>query len=442
MIATDVPRGRTRTAARSLERAHSAAGGLGFDLGLYAVGLLFATVTAVASTLPAHRAWGAVATAGYAGATVAVIAMLAARRGGLAAGRLTTARAAVAAMTWALTALLPLVAQAVARAGGAPGRAQEEVAVTELAGSRLLATGTPYLDRGQIADRLADLGLLAYVPYQPGMAVLGLPRAVFGDTWWTDARVVFALVTGAALGAALVTLWRAGVPGDRLIRAAQAVTVLPVCALTLATGGDDIPVLALCLLAFALAYCGRFAGAGVAIGAGAALKLFAWPVAVVLGVYALTRGRRVAAIYAVGAFGVPAAVLVPITLRAPDAVVENLLRFPVGLGLVASPAASPFPGRLLAVAVPYGRELAVALLVATAAAIGLALARRPPRDPAGVALLCSGGLLAAIMLMPATRFGYLLYPTAYGIWAFVLHRRDGSRRYESRPAGKERRQEV
>ena len=36
------------------------------------------------------------------------------------------------------------------------------------------------------------------------------------------------------------------------MRAVQAATVLPICALTLATGGDDLPVLALCLLALAL----------------------------------------------------------------------------------------------------------------------------------------------------------------------------------------------
>ncbi len=63
-----------------------------------------------------------------------------------------------------------------------------------------------------------------------------------------------------------------------MIRALQAATVLPICALTLATGGDDLPVLALCLLAFALATTGRLAGSGVAIGLAASLKLFAWPV--------------------------------------------------------------------------------------------------------------------------------------------------------------------
>src|SRR6185369_12579820 len=45
-----------------------------------------------------------------------------------------------------------------------------------------------------------------------------------------------------------------------LLRAGQAATVLPICALTLATGGDDIPVLALSMLAFA--YAARSPGDG------------------------------------------------------------------------------------------------------------------------------------------------------------------------------------
>src|SRR5262249_56558668 len=98
---------------------------------------------------------------------------------------------------------------------------------------------------------------------------------------------------------------------DRLLRAGQAATVLPVCALTLATGGDDIPVLALSLLAFAYAARSKFFGTGLAIGAAGALKLFAWPVAVVLLVLAWHHGRRAALSYAVPALGVPAPALLP-----------------------------------------------------------------------------------------------------------------------------------
>src|SRR5439155_1157494 len=79
-----------------------------------------------------------------------------------------------------------------------------------------------------------------------------LPRAVFGPAWWTDARVWFAAAFAGALAAALVLLLRTGTPGA-LVRAAQVATVLPLSALALAVGGDDLPVLALSLLALALA---------------------------------------------------------------------------------------------------------------------------------------------------------------------------------------------
>src|SRR3712207_1738740 len=103
------------------------------------------------------------------------------------------------------------------------------------------------------------------------MAVFGVPRALAGDAWWTDSRVWFAVATVAALAAA-VAIVRRGVPDDdrgasRAVRAAQAATVLPICALTLATGGDDLPVLALCLLALACCAAGRFGAAGLAVGA-------------------------------------------------------------------------------------------------------------------------------------------------------------------------------
>src|SRR6185437_5133229 len=137
-----------------------------------------------------------------------------------------------------------LVVQAVQRAGGRTGRAQEEVLVVEHMGERLIAGGTPYLGPDAIAALAPGDRLMGYSPYQPGMAVFGVPRALAGDFWWTDARVWFAVAAVAALVAAVRI--------TRDVRATQAATVLPLCALTLATGGDDLPVLALCLLALAL----------------------------------------------------------------------------------------------------------------------------------------------------------------------------------------------
>ncbi|MEV1145360.1 hypothetical protein AB0I76_16985, partial [Micromonospora sp. NPDC049799] len=197
------PAPTTRRGWRALD---TAAGGLALDLGLYAVSAAFAAVTAATSTLVPHRAWGAVAAVGYLLATLAVTGQLLLRRSD-AASRLTglPARWAVTAFTWATTALLPVVLQSVERAGGRTDRAQEEVLVVEDSGRRLADTGTPYLGHDAIAALPPGEQLLGYTPYQPGMALFGLPRAA-ADAWWTDARVWFALGTAVALALAVHTL--------------------------------------------------------------------------------------------------------------------------------------------------------------------------------------------------------------------------------------------
>ena len=392
-----------------LTRLDRAAGGLAVDLGLYGLSALFALVTALTASLPPHRPWGWIASIGYLLATLAVLVQLALRRWSS-----TAARTWVLGVAWAATALVPLVVEAVQRAGGRTDRAQEEVIVVERGGARLLHTGTPYLSHDAIAALPVDERLLGYLPYQPGMALFGLPRAIFGVAWWTDARVWFALITIGALGLAIGQVSR----GPRLVRALQAATVLPICALTLAVGGDDLPVLALGLLALAYAARERDGAAGIAVGVAGALKLFAWPVALVL--LALALYRRRAGRYALGAFGIPVLALVPAFLVDKDAAVENVVRFPLGQGLVSSPAASPFPGHLIATGVPGGRVIAAGLLVAAGLAIGWWLIRRVPRTGAQAAQVCAVGMLAATLLLPATRFGYLLYPVAYAVWAGAL----------------------
>lgn len=402
---------------RWLAVADRAGDGLAADLGLYLFSALFAGFTALTATLPSHGAWGRIAVVGYAAAAVLAALQLAVqrRRPGM-AGSL--ARAWMTALTWAATCLLPLVVEAAARAGGRTDRAQEEVVVVEQGADRLLHTGTPYLGRAAIAALPPDERLLGYLPYQPGMVLFGLPRALAGTHWWADARVWFALGTAAALAAALVILRRAGTDEPALVRAAQAATVVPVCALTLAVGGDDLPVLALCLLALALAATGRFGWSGVAVGVAGAMKLFAWPVALVLLALAAVRGRG--ARYALGALGLPALSLVPAFLVDPGAAVENVLRFPLGRGLVSSPAESPFPGHLIAAGLPGGHAVAAALLVLAGLAFTAWLVRRPPREASTAALLCAAGMLVATLLLPATRFGYLLYPIGYAVWAPAL----------------------
>jgi len=358
------------------------------DLALYALSAAFAGITSVASTLGPHRTWGSISIWGY--AVAAALVFLWRRRTVLTVG------------AWIAVAWVPMLWLAW------HDRAQEEVFVVEQSAVRLVSTGTPYLDRAEIGA-LAE-PLLGYTPYQPGMAVFGLPQALFGNYWWTDARIYFGLVTAAALGYAVSLLRMDG----RLVRAVQMATVLPLCALTLATGGDDIPVLALCLLSMALVWRGRFGWAGIAIGAAAAMKLFAWPVLVVLAFFAWRRAFWVPAI------AIPVLAILPSVMLDAGAVVENVISFPTGHGLVVSPAASPLVGYLLAHYVPGGRGLALVLLGIAAAVIGVYLLLRRPRSVAAVANISAIGLLVAILLMPATRFGYLLYPVAFAFWAPCL----------------------
>jgi len=439
----------TNPAGRLLQAVDRAAGGLAADLSLYALSAAFALVTALTSTLLPHRAWGEIAAWSYLAAVLATLTQLLVRRANLRhtpaspflAPRSSTlspvgalsgmgGRLALTWIVWSATALLPLVVEAVQRAGGRTDRAQDEVLVVEQMGQRMLDSGTPYLGRSAIAALPAGEQLLGYAPYQPGMAIFGLPRAIAGDFWWTDARVWFAVVTGLALVFA-ISLLRAAArgpietampgqpdPSGALVRGLQFATVLPICALTLATGGDDLPVLALCLLALAVCAADRYGLAGLAVGAAAALKLFAFPVVAVLAVLAITtgRGRR----FLPGALGLPIIVLIPPFLVERDAFLENVIRFPLGHGVVTSPAQSPFPGYLISSALPGGRFIAAALLAAVALAIAVLLIRRPPRTAATAALFCGWGLLAAILLMPTTRFGYLLYPLALLVWAPAL----------------------
>lgn len=386
------------------------------DVAVYGLSALFAGCTALWSPLPTHRFWGAIAIGGYLPAAV-VATMLAARYAAPAMARMWTAVGASLAVT-----VMPLIAAAADRAGGALGRTQEEVLVVEAAGRRLLDTGSPYLPVDRIAELPAGERLLGYHPYQPGMAVFGLPKAVLGDSWFTDARVWFAVVALGVIVAALLLLRRQGMPDGVTVRAVQGVGVLPLCALALATGGDDLPVLSLCLLALVAMSAHRWVAAGVAVGLAAALKLLAWPVLVVLLVAACCTGRRSVARFLPGGVGIPVLSLLPVLIDRPAAFVDNVVNFPLGNGIVVSPAASPLPGYLIANHLPAGRPVAIGLLGLAALLIGWWMLRRPPTTADRAAACAAVGLLAAAMLMPASRFGYLLYPAAMGVWCWCLMR--------------------
>jgi hypothetical protein len=385
---------------------------LWWDALLYVASAIVAAGIAATSILATHQIWGSVAAAGYAGAATLTSGQLLAARAGN--RRLTGAagRAVVCVLAWCVTAGLPLLLLVAGRAAGLPRRVRGEVWVVEEAAGRLLDAGTPYLTRAAIAALPPDERLHAYMPYQPGMALFGIPRALDSSAaWWSDARVWFALAGMAVLGIA-VARWP-GIPAAAKVRVLQLAAVAPPVTLAIASGGDDVPVLALCLLALSLAARHRYGGAGLAIGAAGALKLIAWPVAVVVAVHAVA-GRRYRCL--AGAVGLPAlAVLID-----PAGVAEHVVRFPLGVGVVNTTARAPLPGYLIAT--HGGRGLALGVLVVAGAVFAWWLVRHPPRTATAAAMVSGYGLLAAIALLPASRPGYLLYPLALLAWARLSRR--------------------
>lgn len=335
------------------------------------------------------------------------------------------ARRAVVLFLLLAAVLLPLGAELAFRAGDHPGaNAQPEVAVIERAGDRAAAGHDPYPsspDNVGIPPRndAADVDADSFFPYLPGMVPFGLPNAGSGPAELRDARVAMA---GFTLLVAALVLAYPGTTVGRRGRALQFLVVLPTGSLPMVTGGDDLPVLALMLLGLVLAERRRPVLAGLALGLDATLKLTAWPVLLLTMLVVRDRqGRPAWRHYAVAAALVLFPVLgIAIALN-PSAFVLNVIRFPLGLTAVKSPAASPLLGQVLVTLLPHEKRLITALLVATGlVVVAEALRRYRPRTPAEVARFTCFAMVLATVLAPATRFGYLVYPTNLLVWAYLL----------------------
>ncbi|MFJ8041533.1 glycosyltransferase 87 family protein [Kitasatospora sp. NPDC096147] len=369
--------------------------------------LLVSAVAALAVGLSsppgtAQRWWGVLAGPGYASA--ALVALGTRRRWGRAAAVVAVLGSLVLPLLW-LTVL---------------GRAQMEVGVIERGTRLLLDTGTPYLHAPQAVRE--------FNPYLPGMSLFGLPAALFGGGGLVGAlagaRLWLVLGTLAAL-AWSVRLVRPATgpadgpsgPPDRLTRLLWLVAC-PVLALPLAIGGVDPPVIALLCLSLAFARRGEAGRAGVVAGLAAALKWTAWPaVPVLLVLLAAVAGRRAALRFTAAAGAVALVAVVPVLLADPEAFRQSVLLYPFGLSDTASTAASPLLGQLLVVLSPeHGRTVAVVLIGLSALAVGVSLLVRPPRDVTAAAGRLALGLLLAILLSPATRIGYAVYPVVLYLW--------------------------
>ncbi|HYS38291.1 MAG TPA: glycosyltransferase 87 family protein [Pseudonocardiaceae bacterium] len=371
------------------------------DLGFYLVCAAFAGLSAVWSEFFGYRVWGALSLVGYLfglGQAVAGLVRPGAR-GWWASRRIPIWLIAIMGF------VVPLVALLITRLHGVLWSEQPEVWVVERSTTLLFHHGTPYTD-------LATLGrppiVDDYTPYGPVMTVFGLPRALLGAVSpLGDARIAFAVGAMVVVAVALRVAGRPVVP----VRALQLVVAGPLTVLTAATAGDDIAVVALILLALALLHARRPVACAVVITIAVSMKLTAVVALVVLAVAVLAMlGRRALAKFGATVVGVGAVLNVPVLLVDPTSFVEHVIRFPIGLGRAHSPAASPLPGNLIARLGPVGHDVSLALLLAGGVAMAVWLVRRPPRTTADAALRIAVGLAGAIMLAPATRWGYLVYP--------------------------------
>jgi len=406
----------------------------GRDALLYGMSALFAGVTALAVSIPLYREWGRLAVGPYVVGTL-VMVVVARRRGAAARSSPTgvpgrsgwrAARLAAFAIVVLGATVVPLALEVTwAAEGNAPRHVQPEVLVVERAGIRAAHGHDPYQvvdSNGRIQIRQSAIPVYElYYPYLPGMVVFGFSSGSKVQARLTDARIQFLLFT---MVIAVIALSRMRPSTDARARSFQALTALPTAALPLATGGDDMPVVALMLLGLVALQRRRPVVAGLALGAASTLKFTAWPV-VFLALFAVSDRRRKRStgryLAAVALFAVP--VVLPVALHNPSAFVDNVIRFPLGLAGVASPAASALPGHMLVTTFPaVHRPYVIVATVVGLAVLGRFLWRRPPRDAAAVASVTGWVMLVAILLAPATRVGYLLYPINLFLWAWMFRR--------------------
>lgn len=387
---------------------------------LYAIGAAVAGVAALSDRIPLQRQWGRIAFVPYAaGAVAAAVLALAWRR--RPPRRPLRIRAALLAVVIGGVALLPLGLEVWWRAHiGFRDHVQSEALVAEASAGALVEGKDPYAASFASGDLGAwPPGTGEHVPYMPGTFVFGLPSALAGPGAATDARLAFAAVALAVLAAALAL---SDAPGSRRITALAVVVALPTGARYMAGGGDDVTVLSAMLLSLVLLERRRPGWASVVAGLAAVIKQTAWPLLPFLVVAARDpegRPARGRALVAVSAVVLPVAL--PFPLWNPGAFFEDVVLFPFGLAKDRTLAASPTLGRLLAEALPVGKGVIAAALIALVLAVAAYLLFvKPPVDARGAAERTALVLALAILLATAGRFGYLLYPIGLFAWARLV----------------------
>jgi hypothetical protein len=361
----------------------------------FAICALFAGGVALFSTNGLHRLWGLIASCAYIAAAMGILAW---RSRGIDLGLVLSVGGAL---------LTPLFLNA------ATGRRQPEVGVIARSAKQLVNHHSPYQS---VASLATTHNPNAYNPYLPVMSLFGIPRALFGSHVITDPRVFFGL-------AFMVIFWLAlrAAGARNCVRWTVFVAASPVIAFELAVGGTDIPILALMCLGFALLWRRpRFALAGIALGLASAAKSTAWPAVAVAAVLIGTRfGKRPLLVFLGWAVASCVAIVGPVAIVWPGALLDNTILFPLGLADVKSAAASPLPGHALADTGRLGHLIAIGLLVLAGALIVGSLVVRPPMTVPSAVWRLIIGLTLMFTLAPATRFGYYIYPAALFLWLEV-----------------------
>ncbi len=389
------------------------------DAILYALAAVFALGLGFTSGEAAQWHWGYLACGPY--ALVALAAFVLRKR----MHRVDILRIGLLLVVLLGAVAMPLALEARWRQlGNGQGFAQPEVSVIERAGGELAQGQSPYRtydSHGHLINVIPGIPRYeSFFPYFPLMSLFGLPSAETShrSKGLTDPRIVMSIVTllASALALKLLKASRA-----HKLRVAQVLLALPTGALFLATGGDDMPILALMLLGLVGLQRRSNYVTGVSLGLAAAMKLTAWPMA--LGALVVSRTKRGDRSWrTVGLLIglIVIATIAPFAIHSPWAFLSNVFAFPMGLTSVHSPAASPLPGHIAAVLwTPLGH-----ILPPTAFVVGgyfaMKYARsRWPLSLAQLLLLLSTSMFVMICVAPATRNGYLIYPLNLFLWSRV-----------------------
>ena len=396
-----------------------ALGDLRGDALLYTCSAVFAVGTWRVSTTLAESRWGLLAAPGY--VCAALVAVVISRR---VVSRPQLLRAILTGVVIVLTLLMPLAVEAQLRHMHPTGNfAQPEVMVIERAGQLVDNGTTPYQSYwhdGTLVHRVPSIPAYeSFFPYLPLMAVFGVPAAIGQHgTPLTDARVAMTITTMLCLAGGL---WLLRLPARRSLRLVQMMLALPSGALFLATGGDDLPILGLMFLGVAFMVRRRHLSAACTIAVAAAMKFTVWPLA--LGALLVNRDASGRLKWGQTLFIIASVVVLttgPVFAAGQNAFVANVVLFPAGLAHVASPATSDFPGHLLSVLwPPLGRALQLAV-VASAVLFVRYIHRHWPLDAARMLSLLAVASALIIGSATATRFGYVIYPINFWLWARTL----------------------